>query len=55
MGLDAFLTHLADAISTKAPLPEFPEGISVTEACNVLAAWNRRFNSESRGAVFFRE
>lgn len=55
VGLDAFMTHLADAISTRAPLPEFPEGISVTEACNVLAAWNRHFNSESRGAVFFRE
>ena len=29
--------------------------VNLTEACNVLAAWDRRFNSESRGAVLFRE
>ena len=29
--------------------------VNLTQACNVLAAWDRRFNSESRGAVLFRE
>ena len=29
--------------------------VNLTKACNVLAAWDRRFNSESRGAVLFRE
>ena len=29
--------------------------IDLTDACDVLAAWDRRFNSESRGAVLFRE
>ncbi len=29
--------------------------VDLTDACNVLGAWDRRFNSESRGAVLFRE
>ena len=29
--------------------------VNLTQACSVLTAWDRRFNSESRGAVLFRE
>ncbi|MEC8158782.1 MAG: penicillin acylase family protein [Pseudomonadota bacterium] len=29
--------------------------VNLTKACNILASWDRRFNSESRGAVLFRE
>ena len=29
--------------------------VNLNKACNVLAVWDRRFNSESRGAVLFRE
>ena len=29
--------------------------VNLTQACSVLTAWDRHFNSESRGAVLFRE
>ena len=29
--------------------------VNLEEACAVLTNWDRRFNSESRGAVLFRE
>jgi acyl-homoserine-lactone acylase len=37
------------------PLCEASGDASLTSACNVLAAWDRRANLDSRGAVLFRE
>jgi acyl-homoserine-lactone acylase len=52
---DMLLPELLDACETNPELSIETDTIDLTEACKVLAAWDRRFNSESRGAVLFRE
>jgi acyl-homoserine-lactone acylase len=52
---DMLLPELLDACETNPERSIETDTIDLTEACKVLAAWDRRFNSESRGAVLFRE
>lgn len=52
---DMLLPELLDACETNPERSIETDTIDLTEACTVLAAWDRRFNSESRGAVLFRE
>ena len=52
---DMLLPELLDACEINPERSIETDTIDLTEACKVLAAWDRRFNSESRGAVLFRE
>jgi acyl-homoserine-lactone acylase len=52
---DMLLPELLDACEKNPERSIEADTIDLTEACAVLAAWDRRFNSESRGAVLFRE
>jgi acyl-homoserine-lactone acylase len=51
---------LRDAVVTRcraatAPVPYEGQPVDLTEACNVLAAWDRRIDLDSVGAVLWRE
>lgn len=52
---DMLLPELLEACDAAPKRAIEASTIDLTEACSILAAWDRRFNSESRGAVLFRE
>ena len=51
MSTDRFIEHLADAIRTKSIWPEFPSGVTVTEAYSLIPQLTKLISCETSAGV----